>query len=117
MVSSQVLALLALALSHLSPLSEEQPIAVSPGYSAEKSFGPNDIHTYTIDLQEGCALIGVAEQNGVDIAVDVMDPDGKKLLTVDSPNGNQGPEPFDVTAVKSGTYKIVIHSSPGTSDT
>ncbi len=67
-------------------------------------------HTYTAELENGMAIIGKVTQKGIDLVVDVYKPNGKLLKQIDSPNGTDGDEPFDITANESGLYKFVIHS-------
>ena len=67
-------------------------------------------HTYTIHLKNGMAIIGKVTQKGIDLVIDIYKPDGKLLKQIDSPNGTNGDEPFDITANQSGKYKFVIHS-------
>ncbi|HJT17468.1 MAG TPA: alpha/beta hydrolase-fold protein [Thermoanaerobaculia bacterium] len=80
------------------------------GMHLERELGPADEHTYTAQLSAGSGVVGEADQEGVDLVVDVIDPDGKELKTLDSPNGAFGPEPIDFTAVRSGTFKFVVHT-------
>jgi enterochelin esterase family protein len=88
----------------------QEPQPLVSGWSAERTLGPGENHAYTITLQEGTAVIGQADQHGVDLVIDVFGPDGKLVRTVDSPNGTEGPEPIDVTAFSTGLYKLVIHT-------
>jgi enterochelin esterase family protein len=93
----------------------QAPVAkLVPGLVEERSLAPGENHTYTIFLNEGEAVVGEADQHGVDLVIDEFDPDGKLLRTVDSPNGSEGPEPIDLTAAVNGQYKLVIHTlDPG----
>lgn len=53
----------------------------------------------------------VAEQEGADVVVEVIAPDGKSLIQVDSPNSDWGPEPAQVIAAESGEFHIVVTTS------
>jgi enterochelin esterase family protein len=88
----------------------QEPRDLVSGLNVERTLGPGDKHTYLITLQEGAAVIGEADQHGVDLVIDVLDPDGKLIYTVDSPNGTEGPEPIDLTAFRTGRYTLVIHT-------
>ena len=94
---------LALAIAHA-----QQPTALVAGLNIERTLGTGETHTYTITLDEGAAIIGAADQRGVDLVVDFLDPDGKLIRSVDSPNGTKGPEPIDLTASKPGQYTLQI---------
>lgn len=63
-----------------------------------------------MSLKEGEAVLGEADQHGVDLVIDIFGPAGKLIRTVDSPTGTEGPEPIDLTAFTTGTYKLVVHT-------
>ena len=86
------------------------PTQLSPGFTEERSLGPNENHVYTISLDAGAAVLGEADQHGVDLVIDEFGPDEKLIRTVDSPNGTEGPEPIDLTASAPGQYRLVIHT-------
>lgn len=88
----------------------QEPAALHAGFTQERTLGPNENHVYSISLSAGAAVVGEADQHGVDLVIDEFGPDGKLIRTVDSPNGTEGPEPIDVTAFTSGQYKLVIHT-------
>lgn len=92
----------------VSPAQQPQPLAA--GLNQEHTLGPGDNHVYTIALREGEAVVGEADQHGVDLVIDEFGPDGKLIRTVDSPNGTEGPEPIDLTAFAPGEYRLVIHT-------
>ncbi len=87
---------------------EAQPL--TSGLSQERTLGPGDNHVYSITMHEGAAVLGEADQHGIDLIIDIFGPDGKLIRTVDSPNGTEGPEPLDLTAFQTGLYKLVIHT-------
>ncbi len=93
-----------------SPAEAQEPTKLSPGFTEERSLGPSENHVYTVSLDAGAAVLGKADQHGVDLVIDEFGPDGKLIRTVDSPNGTEGPEPIDLTAFKPGQYKLVIHT-------
>jgi enterochelin esterase-like enzyme len=93
-----------------SRVQAQQPIKLHQGYTEERTLGAHENHEYTITLDDGAAVIGEADQHGVDLVIDEFGPDGKLIRTVDSPNGTEGPEPIDLTAFASGEYKLVIHT-------
>jgi enterochelin esterase-like enzyme len=86
------------------------PRNLSAGFVEERTLGPNENHVYTITLETGAAILGEADQHGVDLVIDMFGPDGNLIRTVDSPNGTEGPEPIDLTAFASGQYELVIHT-------
>jgi len=86
------------------------PQSLTTGFNEERMLGPGEDHVYTVALDEGAAILGEADQHGVDLVIDMFGPDGKLIRTVDSPNGTEGPEPIDLTAFTTGQYKLVIHT-------
>jgi enterochelin esterase-like enzyme len=99
-----------IALSSSIAARGQEPIKLVPGLTQERTLGPGDNHIYTVTLTEGAAILGEADQHGVDLVIDEFGPDGKLIRTVDSPNGTEGPEPIDLTALTTGEYKLVIHT-------
>jgi enterochelin esterase-like enzyme len=92
----------------------QEPKNLTAGFREERTLGRGENHVYTVDLESGAAILGEADQHGVDLVIDMFGPDGKLIRTVDSPNGTEGPEPIDLTAFTTGQYKLVIHTlDPG----
>ncbi len=88
----------------------QEPRNLTAGFNEERTLGPGGDHVYTVTLEDGAAILGEADQHGVDLVIDMFAPDGKLIRTVDSPNGTEGPEPIDLTAFSTGQYKLVIHT-------
>ena len=88
----------------------QEPRKMSPGLTEERILVPGENHCYVVSLDDGAAVLGEADQHGVDLVIDEFGPDGKLIRTVDSPNGTEGPKPIDLTAFTKGQYKLVIHT-------
>jgi enterochelin esterase family protein len=88
----------------------QEPIKLSPAFTADRNLAPGEEHVYIVSLDDGAAILGEADQHGVDLVIDEFGPDGKLIRRVDSPNGTEGPEPIDLTAFTTGQYKLVIHT-------
>ena len=84
---------------------------LSQGMILERSLVPPEEHVYTADLESGAAIIGEIDQDGIDLVIDVFGPDRQQIAHLDSPNGEKGPEPIDVTASHGGTYRFVVHAA------
>ena len=100
----------ALVFAHSSLAQAQEPTKLRPGFTEERSLGSSENQVYTISLDSGAAVLGEADQHGVDLVIDEFGPDGKLIRTVDSPNGTEGPEPIDLTASAPGQYRLVIHT-------
>lgn len=84
-------------------------VALAPGLKLDLDLSAAESHVYSVKLESGAALIGRVQQQGIDVAIDVYAPDGA-MTRFDSPNGAQGPEPIDYTALAGGTYRVEIHA-------
>jgi enterochelin esterase-like enzyme len=91
-------------------VSGQTPQTLAPGLNQEHTLAGGQKHEYAVSLKEGEAVLGEADQHGVDLVIDEFDVDGTLIRTVDSPNGTEGPEPIDLTAFTAGQYKLVIHT-------
>jgi CHAT domain-containing protein/tetratricopeptide (TPR) repeat protein len=104
---------LAVSLSFPLPAAAAQtpdttPLAV--GTPVERELKGGETHVYVVQLAARDLLDAVIEQKGVDVVVTLVAPDGTKLLEVDSPNGERGPEPLRYVAPVTGEYRIEVRS-------
>ncbi|HSB11373.1 MAG TPA: tetratricopeptide repeat protein [Blastocatellia bacterium] len=83
---------------------------LKPDKPVEREMSGASDHSYRVRLKAGQFLRVVAEQNGIDIVLTLLAPDGRKLTEVDSPNGNQGPESLSHVADVKGTYTLRVSS-------
>jgi CHAT domain-containing protein/Flp pilus assembly protein TadD len=59
-------------------------------------------------MKNGELLDLLVQQDGVDLQVSISQPDGMPLFTVDSPNGDRGPERALLVAQRSATYQFQV---------
>ena len=76
----------------------------------ERSISNNEAHSYTLTLAANQYAYVVVDQRDVDVVVAIYGPDGAKLVQVDSPNYNRGPEPLSFVAGTAGTYRLEVRS-------
>jgi CHAT domain-containing protein len=76
----------------------------------ERELAGGQSHSYRIGLAAGQYLRVVVDQRGIDVVVTLFGPDGKKIVEVDSPNGDQGPEQLAVIVETSGAHRLEIRS-------
>ncbi len=74
----------------------------------ERQLGPGQTQAFTINVDENTLVQLVVDQQGIDVVVRVVPPNGKPLPDFDTPNGNQGPENVSFVALKAGTYRITV---------
>ncbi len=65
-------------------------------------------HDYILPLRAGEAILLVAEQDEVDLEVQILDPDGSAVLSLDSPVGRDAPEQVCLVATASGEYRFRV---------
>jgi CHAT domain-containing protein/Tfp pilus assembly protein PilF len=93
-----------------TPQAESKPVALEPGKPLERELKGGEKHTYEIRVESGLFLHAVAEQLGIDVALTLYTPDGKRIASMDSPNGNFGPEKISTIAEAPGIYKLEVAS-------
>lgn len=94
-----------------APAAPKPPVAadrLEPGRPVARAIRAGEAHRYRIELAAGQAAIGVVMQDGIDVALNVFDPAGRKLAELDSPNGEKGPEPFVIEATAGGAYDLEV---------
>jgi CHAT domain-containing protein/Tfp pilus assembly protein PilF len=83
----------------------------------ERELGPGQTDAFTVDVAAGLFLHVEAEKKGVDVVLVLADPQGKALVTADSPNGAFGHEPASLIADGGGEYQVQVAKSPRSSET
>jgi hypothetical protein len=63
---------------------------------------------YPVNLEKGNLYDVAVFQNGIDVLVEILDKDNKKLAEKDSPNGSWGFEKFKFTPTQTALYFINI---------
>lgn len=85
-----------------TPLELNKPI--------ERELGGGQTHTYSISLTAGQYARAVVDQRGVDVVVVFRGPGGEKIIELDTPSGDVGPEPVSLLAETAGTYLLEVTS-------
>ena len=89
--------------------------ALSSGAHIDRTISPSEKQSFSVDLQEGGAIVGSVDQKGVSVLIDFQDDGGKIDGQVGPPFVDQGQKPFDFTARQRGTYRLVLYPARGTS--
>jgi len=85
-----------------------QPTALQPNAPVKKAIGANEARDYSLTSQGNQRLRVIVDQQGIDLVVSVVEPNGTKMFDFDSPNGPDGPEDVAIRALKPGTYRITV---------
>ncbi len=105
------LALVTLCLSLCSRIASSQDVQVlTPGNPIERELTGGQTHAYQLNLAANQYLYLVVMQKGIDVEVVLLGPGGKELARVDSPNGDQGPEPVRFVTEVAGDYRLQINA-------
>jgi len=79
----------------------------------ERSLSGGQTNEYRVMLNKGQFLHAVVEQKGIDVEVELLGPDGKRVGHIDSLNSAWGPEPMVAIAEIPGEYRLrVIAGNP-----
>lgn len=84
------------------------PVPISPDRPAACDLQSGDEHVFRIALNAGDFFQLRVKQRGVDALVTVVDPAGKILLRMDSPNGGEGEEPVLALADRAGEHRLIV---------
>lgn len=102
-----LLSLFSLQAAAQAPAAPELP-PLAPGTPVEREIRPGDRHVYRVELARGDFLSASVQQKGIDLVVDVLGPDGRKLMEVDSPTGINGRETLVFLARASGSHALEV---------
>jgi len=78
------------------------------GKSIARELAAGQKHVYKILLAANQYVHIKVEQQGVDVALTLIAPNGAKLLEVDTPNGREGPEEIEAALEYTGEYRLEI---------
>jgi tetratricopeptide (TPR) repeat protein len=87
--------------------SKDEP-SLELNKEVERELAGGQSHSYQIALVAGQYLYVVVDQRGIDVLVRLFAPGDRRVKEVDSPNGTQGPEPVEVIAEVTGSYRLEI---------
>src|SRR5262245_983083 len=97
--------------------SAQESISLEPGKPVERELSGGQSHSYKITMISGQYLHVVVEQRGIDVAVALFTPDGKKIGEVDSEQATVGAETISAIAEAAGIYRIEVRSAEKTAKT
>jgi enterochelin esterase family protein len=81
---------------------------LEPNKPVERVLLAGETHAYDVLVPPDRVVTGTVDQRGVDVFVRIVDPSGKTIATLDSPNGPKGPEPWTIEPKPAGTWRIEV---------
>jgi tRNA G37 N-methylase TrmD len=81
---------------------------LEPGQSIKRELAAGQGHTYQIELSVDQFLKVAVEQQGIDVLVLVMAPDGKQITDFDSESSLSGKELATLVAKAPGDYRLIV---------
>ncbi|NMM47803.1 alpha/beta hydrolase [Marinigracilibium pacificum] len=75
-----------------------------------------ELHEYKVELKNGMAVIGSIQQNDIEILIDIYDPKGLKVQTIDIRERRSRTSNIDFTSNYSGLYTFKVHPAKEVSD-
>jgi CHAT domain-containing protein/tetratricopeptide (TPR) repeat protein len=95
----------------------QESISLEPGKPVERELSGGQSHSYKITMISGQYSHIVVEQRGIDVAVALFTPDGKKISEADSKHLIEGSETASAIAEAPGAYLIEVRSPERTTKT
>jgi CHAT domain-containing protein/predicted negative regulator of RcsB-dependent stress response len=95
----------------------QESISLEPGKPIERELSGGQSHSYKITTISGQYLHIVVEQRGIDVAVALFTPDGKKIGEADGEQATVGSETIFAIAEAAGAYRIEARSPDKTAKT
>ncbi|MEL6535545.1 MAG: esterase family protein [Bacteroidota bacterium] len=99
-----------LTLSYSLHAQSLHAIPLESGMHLEKSISADEYHIYSIDLENGMALVGELQQQGIRLVIDVMDTNGNLARQIRGPRSVDGTVEIDFTAPATGRYTLTVRS-------
>ena len=96
----------AIASERSATQSAQESVSLEPGKPIEREISGGQSHTYKITMSSGQYLRVVVAQRGIDVAVALFTPNGKKIGEVNSDPLIEGSETVSVIAEAPGAYLI-----------
>jgi len=88
----------------------QDAMPLEPGKPVERGLVGGQSHDYRITLAAGQYLYLVVEQRGIDVVATLLEPDGKKVIEVNSHDGPQGSELVSVIVEVTGIFRLEVRS-------
>ena len=81
------------------------------GAPIKRQIEPDAVHIYRISLAAGQYFRAIVDQQGADVVVTLLGPNGQRVIQTDGVTGSTGPEPLTLIAEEAGEYRIEVRLS------
>lgn len=78
------------------------------GTTLVRTASPGETHAFRVDIDRDRFVFVAVRQEGVDVRVRVVGPEGDTVDVVDSPNGRWGIEPAILVGEDAGSYRVEV---------
>lgn len=85
-------------------------IPLDPGTPVTRELNGGQTEVFSIQLGSGQFLHLAVEQIGIDISLNLLDPEGRSIVALDGLNGRFGPEEIAVVTESAGNYRLEVKS-------
>lgn len=87
---------------------QQEVTTLEESKSVERDLAGGQFHQYEIALSAGQAVSVVVEQHGIDVAIDLLKPDGKLVAEFDLQKRLEGEEKAEFAADATATYRFKV---------
>jgi CHAT domain-containing protein/tetratricopeptide (TPR) repeat protein len=88
--------------------NEKDVRTLEPGRSLKRELAGGQKHTYQVKLSVDQFVNVAVEQQGIDVAVQVIGPDSRQIFSFDSENSRWGKEWAPLVAEAAGDYRLIV---------
>ncbi|MGE0132169.1 MAG: CHAT domain-containing protein [Blastocatellales bacterium] len=93
-----------------SSASQNELPLLEVGKTIEREMAGGETHSFQVLAQAGQYLRVALDQHGIDVRLDLLEPGGQRLVTMDSLNETQGIEAASLIAEQTGRYRVEVAS-------
>ena len=91
--------------------TEDLPRQLLLRQTIEREFKSGETHSYLISLRKDEFMHAEVEQQGIDLAISLFAPDGRKLTEMNNRHTDYGQEPLSVIATAPGSYRVALSAA------
>ena len=85
---------------------------LTPGEVRTRELGPGEVHRYPFSLARGELLRAVVAEDGIDVRVALLNPEGREVVYVDGPFTPHDDEDLAAIAESAGLYQLEVRADP-----